>query len=53
VAEALAKPFTVGTQEITLGKNFRFNMNAFEDEDLDLALDLCRQGKTKSLIVEL
>ena len=53
VAEALAKPFTVGTQEITLGKNFRFNMNAFEDEDLDLALDLCRQGKSKSLIVEL
>ena len=53
MAEALAKPFTVGTQEITLGKNFRFNMNAFEDEDLDLALDLCRQGKSKSLTVEL
>jgi GGDEF domain-containing protein len=53
MAESLAKPFTVGTQEITLGKSFRFNMNAFEDEDLDLALDLCRQGKSKSLTVEL
>ncbi|MDP6883712.1 MAG: cyclic nucleotide-binding domain-containing protein, partial [Rhodospirillales bacterium] len=53
MAEALAKPFTVGAEEITLGKTFRFNMNAFEDEDLDLALDLCRQGKSKSLTIEL
>ncbi len=53
MAEALAKPFIVGAHEIMLGKKFRFNMNAFEDEDLDLALDLCRQGKSKSLTVEL
>ena len=53
MSEALAKPFTVGTQEITLSKNFHFNMNAFEDENLNFALDLCRQGKAKSLTVEL
>ena len=53
LAEALAKPFIVDDHEITLGKNFRFNMNAFEDQDLDLVLDLCRQGKSKSLTVEL
>ena len=53
LAEVLAKPFAVGKREITLGKNFHFNVNAFEDEDLDLVLDLCRQGKSKSLTVEL
>jgi CRP-like cAMP-binding protein/ABC-type iron transport system FetAB ATPase subunit len=53
LAEALAKPFTVGTQEITLGNIFRFNLNEFGDEDLDSVLDLCRQGKSKSLTVEL
>ncbi len=53
MAEALASPFTIGAHEISLGKNFRFNMNSFEDEDLDLALDLCRQGKSKSLTVDL
>ena len=53
LAAVLAKPFTIGAHEITLGKNFHFNMNSFENEDLDYALDLCRQGKSKSLTVEL
>ena len=53
LAEVLAKPFAIGGREVALGKNFHFNMNAFEDEDLERVLDLCRQGEAKSFTVEL
>ena len=52
IARALAEPFAVAGRRIELGRNFTFSINPLEDGDVERILEMCRQGKSKVLTVE-